>query len=79
MDITTHGIQKAPPWTLLYADDVLVTAPSRQELQDDVHRRKVRLQQYSLKLNIKKTKYMELGPKGRFVERWRTTAKSDEF
>lgn len=41
----------------MYADEVYLAALSRQELQDDVRRRKVRLQQYGLKLYIKKTEY----------------------
>jgi hypothetical protein len=61
MDAITQDIQKPHPWTLLYADDVALMAPTRQELELDVQRWKDRLQQYGLRLNIKKTEYMEVG------------------
>ena len=48
MDAIIRDIQKPAPWTLLYADDVFLAAPSRHELQNDDHRWKVRLPQYGL-------------------------------
>lgn len=60
IDAVTCGIFKDPPWNLLYSGDTFSTTPTRQELGDDVRRWKNLLQKNGLRLNVKKTKYMEL-------------------
>ncbi|KAK6742270.1 hypothetical protein RB195_009871 [Necator americanus] len=63
MDTITKEIQKQHPWTLLFADDVMLAAESRDDLQKRVQSRKDQLQQYGLRLNTSKTEYMECGPR----------------
>ncbi|KAK6764156.1 hypothetical protein RB195_024471 [Necator americanus] len=62
MDTITKEIQKQHPWTLLFADDVMLASDSRDDLQKQVQSWKYRLQQHGLRLNISKTEYMECGP-----------------
>jgi hypothetical protein len=59
MDTITRDLQGDVPWTLLYADDVMVAAKTRDELQRRVQTWCDRLGQYGLRLNIAKTEYME--------------------
>ncbi|KAK6765182.1 hypothetical protein RB195_025213 [Necator americanus] len=59
----TKGIQKQHPWTLLFADDVMLASESRDDLQKQVQSWKDQLQQYGLRLNTSKTEYMECGPR----------------
>ncbi|KAK6755369.1 hypothetical protein RB195_014003 [Necator americanus] len=61
MDTITKEIQKQHPWTLLFADDVMLASESRDDLQKQVQSWKDRLQQYGLRLNTSKTEYMECG------------------
>jgi len=61
MDAVTRDLQKPAPWTLLYADDVALFAETRKDLEEDVIRWKTRLAEFGMKLNIKKTEYMESG------------------
>ncbi|KAK6726977.1 hypothetical protein RB195_004962 [Necator americanus] len=63
MDTITKEIQKQHPWTLLFADDVMLASESRDDLQKQVQSWKDQLQQYGLRLNTSKTEYMECGPK----------------
>ncbi|KAK6751142.1 hypothetical protein RB195_002860 [Necator americanus] len=56
-------VQKQHPWTLLFADDVMLASESRDDLQKQVQSWKDRLQQYGLRLNTSKTEYMECGPR----------------
>ncbi|KAK6762963.1 hypothetical protein RB195_023610 [Necator americanus] len=63
MDTMTKEIQKQHPWTLLFADDVMLASESRDDLQKQVQSWKDRLQQYGLRLNTSKTEYMECGPR----------------
>ncbi|KFD62766.1 hypothetical protein M514_25046 [Trichuris suis] len=46
---------------MLYADDVVLMAESRQELEEKVITWKNHLALYGLKLNLRKTEYMEFG------------------
>ncbi|EYC36369.1 hypothetical protein Y032_0903g2962 [Ancylostoma ceylanicum] len=63
VDAITRDIQKSHPWCLLYADDVMLAAETREELEEEVQLWKERLQRYGLRLNIAKTEYMECGAK----------------
>ncbi|ETN84824.1 reverse transcriptase, partial [Necator americanus] len=63
MDTITKEIQKQHPWTLLFADDFMLAAESRDDLQKQVQSWKDQLQQYGLRLNTSKTEYMECGPR----------------
>ncbi|ETN86452.1 hypothetical protein NECAME_16316 [Necator americanus] len=62
MDTITKEIQNQHPWTLLFADDVMLASESRDDLQKQVQSWKDQLQQYGLRLNTPKTEYMECGP-----------------
>lgn len=62
MDTVTADLQAPRPWTLLYADDVFLTDESRMELQRKTQQWKTRLSEYGLRLNTKKTKYLEADP-----------------
>ncbi|EYC37523.1 hypothetical protein Y032_0783g2327 [Ancylostoma ceylanicum] len=61
MNTVSSDLQSRPPWMLLYADDVVVAASTRKELQQEVQASKDRLERYGMKLNIKKTEYLECG------------------
>ncbi|ETN68607.1 reverse transcriptase [Necator americanus] len=63
MDTITKEIQKQHPWTLLFADDVMLASESRDDLQEQVQSWKDQLQQYGLRFNTSKIEYMECGPR----------------
>jgi hypothetical protein len=51
------------PWTLLYADDILLIAKTERELRDKIKRWKDGLEVKGLKMNVGKTKVMVIGEK----------------
>ena len=59
MDTITRDLQQDVPWMLLYADDVMLAAKTREELQQCVQSWNDRFSQYGLRLNFSKTEYME--------------------
>ncbi|VDM69190.1 unnamed protein product [Strongylus vulgaris] len=61
MDAVTEGLKRQPPWAPLYADDVVLMAEDRKELEEETQRWKDQLGSYGLKLNTKKTEYIEVG------------------
>ena len=62
MNSITRDLQKCVPWTLLYADDVMLAADSRKDLETQVQTWHDRLQGFGLRLNIHKTEYLETIP-----------------
>ncbi len=61
MDTVTKGIQKSPPYTLMYADDVVLLCEDRKELEEWTEEWRKRLEGAGMKMNVKKTEYMETG------------------
>ncbi|EYC40844.1 hypothetical protein Y032_0594g424 [Ancylostoma ceylanicum] len=58
MDAITKDIQKTVPWTLLYADDVMLAANTKAELEQQVQTWQDRLADFGLRLNVRKTEYL---------------------
>ncbi|VDO87759.1 unnamed protein product [Heligmosomoides polygyrus] len=57
MDAITRDFQKPVPWTVLYADDVMLACEDKGELEREVQAWCDRLAMFGLKLNVKKTEY----------------------
>ncbi len=60
--MVTADIQTAHPWSLLVTDNIFLASKDRQQLQDQTQQWKNRLVKYRMRLNIKKTEYMQCGP-----------------
>ncbi|VDP00963.1 unnamed protein product [Heligmosomoides polygyrus] len=58
MDAITPDLHKPVPWTLLYAEDVILTCEDKDELERQVQAWCDRLAMFGLKLNVKKTEYL---------------------
>jgi hypothetical protein len=61
MDTITKKLHQPSPWTLLYADDVMLAAEKKEDLERDVQKWKDTLDRFGLRLNLKKTEYMPHG------------------
>ena len=60
----TGGVKEGLPWELLYADDLVLVAQSKEGLREKVLRWKECMELKGLKLNIEKTKVMRSGKSG---------------
>ncbi|EYC32664.1 hypothetical protein Y032_0002g1031 [Ancylostoma ceylanicum] len=58
IDAVTRDLQKPAPWTLLYADDVMIAAEDKYELERQTQAWSDRLAQFGLRLNVTKTEYL---------------------
>ena len=65
MEAITRGSRKGLPWELLYADDLILVAESVEELRRKLHSWKVSLEEKGMRVNIKKTKVMVCGRRGK--------------
>ncbi|KAL6728321.1 hypothetical protein Aduo_010102 [Ancylostoma duodenale] len=58
MDAVTRDLQRPMPWTLLYADDVMLASEQTEDLERQTQVWSERLTRFGLRLNVKKTEYM---------------------
>ncbi|VDO66032.1 unnamed protein product [Heligmosomoides polygyrus] len=58
VDAITRDLQRSAPWTLLYADDVMLASEDKAELERQAQAWCDRLVLFGLKLNVKKTEYL---------------------
>ena len=58
MDAITRDLQSPVPWTLLYADDVMLASADRTDLERKVSAWSKRLARFGLRLNVRKTEYL---------------------
>ncbi|KAL6729362.1 hypothetical protein Aduo_000423 [Ancylostoma duodenale] len=58
IDALTKDLQRPVPWTLLYADDVMLASEDKSELERQTQAWSDRLARFGLRLNIKKTVYL---------------------
>lgn len=81
MDTATADLHTPHPWTLLYADDVMVASETREDLERQVNEWKTRLDEFGMRLNLTKTEYVECGPQtnGTIVVARAPLAKSTDF
>ena len=57
-DVLTDYVRENPPWCLLYADDVVLMANSRTELQEKLEAWREALETRGMKISRSKTEYM---------------------
>lgn len=57
-DVLTEVVRENPPWCVLYADDVVILAKSKNALQAKVERWRETLESGGLKISRSKTEYM---------------------
>ena len=56
MEVVTREVKEGLPWELLYADDLVLVAQSKEELREKVLQWKECMELKGLKINIEKTK-----------------------
>ena len=57
-DVLTEAVRENPPWCVLYADDVVIIAKSRRELQEKLERWRQALENRGMRISRTKTEYM---------------------
>ena len=58
MDVLTENIEKDPPWAMLFADDLVLCAMTREEVVEDLDTGRGVFERHGLKMSITKTDYL---------------------
>jgi len=61
LDVICQDLLEPAPWTMLYADDVVLCSRNQVDIQEKLQKWKDRLQHHGLQINIAKTEYMAAG------------------
>lgn len=68
MDCLTENIQRQAPWDMLFADDVVICAETRQEVEERLEVWRRALEDRGMKVSRQKTEYMWMGGQGKIGE-----------
>ena len=58
MDRLTDEVRREPPWTMLFADDIVICEETREEVERRLESWKYALERRRMKVNRSKTKYL---------------------
>ena len=58
MDVLTENIEKDPPWAMMFADDLVLCAMTREEVEEDLKTCRVVFERHGLKISRTKTEYL---------------------
>ena len=58
MDVLTENIEKDPPWAMMFADDLVLCAMTREEVEEDLETWIVVFERHGLKISRTKTEYL---------------------
>lgn len=58
MDRLTDEVRQESPWTMFFADDIVICSESRQQLEENLERWRFALQRRGMKVSRSKTEYM---------------------
>ena len=58
MDRLTDEIRREPPWTMLFADDIVICKETREEVERRLESRKYALERRGMKVSRSKTEYL---------------------
>ena len=59
MDVLTQGVKLEVPWSIIYADDIMICLPQTGDLNITLEYWRKKLEDHGLALNKNKTKWMK--------------------
>ncbi|XP_061621461.1 uncharacterized protein LOC133474126 [Phyllopteryx taeniolatus] len=82
MDRLTDEVRLESPWTMMFADDIVICSESREQLEEQLERWRHALERRGMKISRSKTEYMcmnERGGGGRMRLQGEEMAKVEDF
>ena len=61
MEVMTENVRDEAPWSMMYADDVVLCAETKEELEQKLEAWRKALEDRGMKISRRKTEYLQLG------------------
>ena len=58
MDRMTDEIREEAPWTMMFADDIVICSESKEQVEEKLESWRYALERRGMKVNMRKTEYM---------------------
>ena len=58
MDRMTDEIREEAPWTMMFADDIVICSESKEQVEEKLESWRYALERRGMKVNRRKTEYM---------------------
>ncbi|KAK3575597.1 hypothetical protein QTP86_031143, partial [Hemibagrus guttatus] len=58
MDQLSEEVRQESPWTMMFADDIVICSESREQVEENLERRRFALEKRGMKVSRSKTEYM---------------------
>ncbi|KAK3550196.1 hypothetical protein QTP86_021223 [Hemibagrus guttatus] len=58
MDQLSEEVRQESPWTMMFADDIVICSKSREQVEENLERRRFALERRGMKVSRSKTEYM---------------------
>ena len=58
MDMLTDKVRRKPPWTMLFADDIVICEETREEVEQRIESWRFALERKGMKVSTSKTEYL---------------------
>ena len=58
-DVLTESIEKDPPWPMMFAEDLVLFAMTREEVEEDLETWRVVFERHGLNISRTKTEYLQ--------------------
>ncbi|KAK3563728.1 hypothetical protein QTP86_034452 [Hemibagrus guttatus] len=58
MDQLSEGVRQESPWTMMFADDIVICSESREQVEENLERWRFALERRGMKVSRSKTEYM---------------------
>ncbi|KAK3505778.1 hypothetical protein QTP70_004024 [Hemibagrus guttatus] len=58
MDQLSEEVRQESPWTMMFADDIVICSESREQVEENLERRRFALERRGMKVSRSKTEYM---------------------
>ena len=63
MDRLTDGVRQESPWTVMFADDILICLERREQVEENLERWRYVLERIQMKVSRRKTEHMRMNEK----------------
>ncbi|KAK3560461.1 hypothetical protein QTP86_009621 [Hemibagrus guttatus] len=70
MDQLSEQVRQESPWTMMFADDIVICSESREQVEENQERWRFALERRGMKVSCRKTEYMSVNEREKVEQRY---------